>query len=287
MPDASPFWQNAFLVGVFVVIGWGVWSGWREGVVRAGFRLVALLGGGFVGLAVGGAVAPIVTMLLPVPAPLVAVAVGLVVALAIYALAWIISALLFKRTGQQPSAILRLFFGAGGGLLGAFIGLTVVWAGLLFVRGLGGFYEGMLEAGRDALVAPGGAGVALVKLKRSIEAGGPAAQVVALDVVPAEYYRIGQKLGRVSAEPAALHRLLSYPPIQALLADPKLAAVTSDPAAYDAVRTQSLAALFANRGLLAALNDPALIARAQKIDIEAALDYALADPAPPAAKPSP
>ncbi len=287
MPDASPFWQNAFLVGVFVAIGWGVWSGWREGVVRAGFRLVALLGGGFVGLAVGGVVAPLVAVFLPVPAPFVALAVGLVIALAIYALAWIISALLFKRTAQQPSALLRLFFGGGGGLIGAFIGLTIVWAALSFVRGMGGFYEGMLEAGKDAMVVPGSAGVALVKMKRSIEAGGPAAQVVALDIVPAEYYRIGEKLGRVSADPAALPRLLSYPPIQQLLADPKLAAITSDPNAYEAVRSQSLAGLLGNRGMVSALSDPALIARVQKIDIEAALDYALAAPAPPAAKPSP
>lgn len=285
MPDASPFWQNAFLVGVFVALGWGVWSGWREGVVRAVFRLAALLGGGFVGLALGGAVAPIVSALLPVPGPLVVVVVALGVAIAIYAVAWLLSALLFKRTAQQPSALLRLFFGGAGAVVGGFIGLTIVWAALLGVRGLGGFYQGVFEAQAEPELLPGAFGTALVKMKRSIEAGGPAQHVIAWDVVPDQYYRILEKLGAVFSQPRSLERLMGYPPIQNLMTDPKLVALVQDPAAADAAREQRLGALLANRELVAAANDPALIAKVQRIDIEAALDYALARPA--AAKPSP
>lgn len=286
MPEASPFWQNAFLLFVGLALAWGVWSGWREGVVRAVVRLAALTGGGFVGLAVGGALAPLVSAVLPVPAPLVALVLALVIAIGVYAVAWLLSALLFKRTAQQPSALLRLVFGGGGAVVGAVIGLTLVWAALLGVRGLGGFYQGILEGRPPADLRPGGFALGLVKLKRSIEAGGPAAHVLAWDIVPEGTYRLLEKSGRVFAQPRAVERLLGYPPIQELLNDPKLVAITTDPDTVDAVRDQSLAALLTNPALAAAANDPALIARVRQLDIEAALDYALARPKPAPAPPS-
>jgi hypothetical protein len=67
--------------------------------------------------------------------------------------------------------------------------------------------------------------------------------------------------------------------VQGLLTDPRLVALTSDPEAGEALRSGGMGGLLKNRHLVAALNDPALIAKVQKIDIEKALDYALAAPA--------
>lgn len=290
MPEASPFWQNAFLAGVIVVMGWCVWSGWRSGVVRAGLSLGGMFVGGMVGLAVGGTLGPLVGNFLPVPGILVGVVAALLIAIAIYAVAWFLGALLFKRTAQQKSVALRLVYGGGGAVLGAFLGLTVIWGLLLFVRGLGGFYQGVYESAAHAsgaIPAPNAGELALVKLKRSIEAGSTGRQLEAIDIVPAQTYRIFDKVGRLVVQPAALHRLLDYPQIRDLVDDPQIVAITADPEAADAARALNYGGLMKNPALLRAANDPALIAKLQKIDIEKALDYALAAPTPAPANRNP
>ena len=87
------------------------------------------------------------------------------------------------------------------------------------------------------------------------------------------------KSAACSFPPVAARRLVEYSPVQGLLTDPHLVALTSDPEAGEALQSGGIGGLLKNRHLVAALNDPALIARVQKIDIEKALDYALAAPA--------
>lgn len=277
-PEASPFWQNAFLVGMLVVVGWCIWAGWRSGVVRAGVSLAGMVAGGLVAMAVGGTLGPLIGSVLPLPGILVGGIAGLVVGLGVYVFAWFLGALLFKRTAQQKTMALRLVYGGGGAIFGAFFGLTVIWGALLFVRGLGGFWEGVYESsatvsGRS--LEANGATQALVKLKRSIEAGSTGRQLEAIDIMPAETYRIFDKLGRLAAQPAAVRRLLEYPAIRDVLDDPRIAAITADPEAADAAESWDYAGLMKNPALLKAANDPALIAKLQKIDLEKALDFAL------------
>jgi len=288
MPEASPFWQNAFLGFVILIGAWSIWCGWRAGLVREVLALGGMFAGGFAGLAVGGGVGSIAGRIFPVPGLLVGLLVGLVVGVGIYLAIWFLGALLFKRTAQQRTLPLRLLYGIGGAAMGLLVGLSLVWGALLFVRGLGGFYEGrFLPASlASGLPRPNVAEASLVKLKRSIEAGPTGRQLLAIDVMPENYYRIFDKLGRVAAQPVAMRRLLEYPAVQDLLSDPALVAITSDPAAAEEARGKSLAALMSNPRILAAANDPALIAKVEKIDIEGALDFALA-PAGPNSKGSP
>lgn len=288
MPEASPFWQNAFLAGVFVLFGWAVWSGWRAGVVRAAAGLLGLVGGGFFGFAVGSALTPLIGFVVPLPRPFIALVLGLVIGVAIYLGTWFLAALLFKRTAQQRTGLLRFFYGLGGALLGAGIGVTLYWTALFGVRGFGGLLEG-------EFAVPAGAREnfftrAVVKLKRSIEAGPTGRQIVAGDIMPEWIYSLLEKLGEFTAaarvDPAVIDRFYQYPPVADLMTDPRIVAITSDPEAYDSMQDQNLGALLRNPKLIAALNDPALIAKAQKIELEKALDYALQKPAPTPA-PSP
>jgi hypothetical protein len=281
MPEASPFWQNAFLFTVFLFTGWFIWSGWRAGVVRAALALGGMFVGSFAGVAVGGAIGPLVGRIFPVPGVFVGVLLGLAVGIGIYVAVWFLGALLFKRTGQQRTTVLRLIYGLGGAALGLFIAVTMLWGMLFFVRGLGGFYQGRFEpaALRDSrLPRPNFAETALVKLNRSIGAGRTGQRLLSLDLMPEKFYRLFEKFGQICAQPAALRRLLDYPPINALLDDPKITAFLNDPNAADALDNQSLRALLTNPKLAEAVNDPALIAKVQKIDLEKALDFALAAP---------
>jgi hypothetical protein len=281
MPEASPFWQNAFLVFVFVIVGWCAWSGWRAGIVREALALGGVFAGGFAGLSVGGILGPLLGRLLPLPGLAIGVLAGLAVGIAVYLAMWLLGALLFKRTAQQRTGLLRFFYGLGGGLIGLFVGVTILWGALLFVRGLGGFYEAGFKPGASShLPRPNAAAAALVKLKRSIEAGASGRKLESIDVMPPEFYRILDKLGAVAARPAALQRLIEYPPVMEMMRDPKIVAITVDPEVSDAARGQQVLAMIKNPKIVEAANDPALIAKLQKIDIEKALDYALSAPAP-------
>jgi hypothetical protein len=288
MPEASPFWQNAFLGFVILICAWSVWCGWRAGLVREVLALGGMFAGGFAGLAAGGFVGSIAARIFPVPGVLIGLVVGLMVGIGIYVGIWFLGALIFKRTAQQRTMPLRLLYGVGGALMGLFVGVTFVWGALLFVRGLGGFYQGRFEpeARGSRLPPPNVAEAMLVKLKRSIEAGPTGRQLVAIDVMPETYYRVLDKLGRVVAQPVAMRRLLEYPEIQELLNDPRIVALTTDPTAAEEARAKGVGGLMSNPRILAAANDPALIAKLEKIDIERALDFALA-PAGATPKPSP
>ncbi|HEY8903475.1 MAG TPA: CvpA family protein [Chthoniobacterales bacterium] len=290
MPEASPFWQHAFLVAIFVVLGWCVWSGWRSGIVRELVAMVGMFLGVAAGIAVGCTLGVFVGRISPWHGYYLGIAVALMVMIVIYLGVAFIGALLFKRTAQQRTLLLRLVFGLGGAAIGAFVGLSIFWGALLFVRGIGAYCEADFGPHAPQGEHPGAAEFAIVKLKRSIEGGPAGRQLIAFDIMPEKGYRIFGKFGRLVAKakvhPEVMTRLLAYPPIQSLLTDPQLAAITSDPAAIEAFRTQGSQSLLQNQKILALKNDPVLIAKVQRIDIEKALDYALEAPAPHPAAPS-
>ncbi|MDD5200262.1 MAG: hypothetical protein PHC88_10730 [Terrimicrobiaceae bacterium] len=280
--EASPFWQNAFLVGVLVAIGWCVWNGWRIGVVRAAFSMAGLCAALIVGVGFGAAVGAVAGAIMPDIGGIFGVLAGVVGGLVVYAIVLFLSGLLFKRTAQQGTSLVRLAYGAGGALVGAFVGVSVLWGALLFVRALGGFCEASVE-GRGkfyALPFPKPVAGALVKLKKSVVAGETGKVLESIDPMPPEFYRVFDKLGRVVANPEAVRRFVTNPAIQDVLADTRFNELTRDPEVQDLAHSQDATALFRNPRMLEAVKDPRLIAKLQKIDIEKALDYALAAPTP-------
>lgn len=287
-PAASPFWQNAFLVAVLVAFGWCVWNGWRLGIVRALWSILAMSVAGVAGVFVGTLVGGVALAVIPSFSAMVGVAAGALTALFAYLACSFVGGLLFKRTSQQPTATLRLGFGLGGAALGAVSGLFLFWAALLFVRGLGGLCEGTV-AGQDdfyALPIPEPAARTLVRLKKSVEAGDTGRVLDSLDVMPEEFYRVIGKFGRLAADPEAVQRFADEPEIAQVLADTRFADLIRDPEVQEIVRSRHSEALLGNSKMLQAMKDPGLLAKLQKIDIEKALDRALSPPKP-AATPAP
>jgi hypothetical protein len=289
MLEASPFWQNAFLVAVLVAVGWSVWNGWRIGLVRALVSMVGLLLSCLVGFGIGVAVGTIAGVASPRYGAVIGLLAGTVAGLVTCGGVSFVNGLLFKRTAQQPSSALRLVYGGGGALIGLFVGISVLWAALLFVRGMGGFCEASVEGKGDfyALPMPEPAAQALVKLKNSVEAGETGKFLKSVDSMPSEYYRLLERSGRLVADPAAMRKFLEYPAIQEVLADTRFLELAHDPEVQDLGRSQNSTALMAHPKLLDAVKDPGLLAKLQKIDIEKALDYALEAPSPtPSARPT-
>jgi hypothetical protein len=280
IPDASPFWQNAFLVGVFVIFGWGVWNGWRLGIVRALWSLLAMSAAGAAAVVAMMLVGGITLKVAPTFGAMVGTAAAALVALVIYFAVSFLGGLLFKRTAQQPTSALRLVYGLGGALLGAVFGVCVLWGVLLFVRGLGGFCEGTVAStdGIYTLPMPEPAARALVKLKKSIEAGGTGKILKSIDVMPAEFYEVLDKLGKLIADPEAMRRFITYPGVNDVLVDAHFLGLVQDPEVQEIARSQDGASLIKHPKMLEAVKDPGLLAKLQKIDINKALDYALTPP---------
>lgn len=270
--EASPLWQTIFLGWVFLSLAWSIWCGWRAGVIRAAISLF--------GLGVAVLVARQIAALSPggfgdfggAPPGSVGLVIAVACGIGIFVAIQVVSAMLFKRTAHHGSWFARFIWGIGGAALGAAFGVVVVLGILALIRGTGTFLEPRfaetpdIKAGLSRLV---------VKLKNSVEAGSTGDLFAKIDPIPETTYTVVGKLGSVLANPTARARFFDVPDVAKLLQDPRFVAISSDPDASDAVMERRVGDFVTNAHVLAAASDPAFLARLKRIDLEAALDYAL------------
>ena len=257
-----------------------IWRGWRRGVVRHGVSVFALLAAGGIGWIFAWMTGAISDRLIPLPPPAGRLIFGLAAGLAFYLAAVVLSSLLFKKTSQQSAGIVRLFYGAGGAIFGLIFGLVVLWGGVTIFRTLGAVAQGKEElAARDgATAAPADGG--LVAVKESLEQGAAGGFVERVDILPTSFYGTLTKLVQVTGSPEAAARLFTYPPLQELLAQPKIAAIFTDPAISKAIADGNYFALLSSPQLGAAASDPGVQKSLTEFDWQKALDYALQESAP-------
>lgn len=282
MSHASPLWQGIlfFVSGIFLL--WEVWSGWRRGVVRSGIHFAAFVVSGVLGVAAGQATAFLVERILPGFGLIAGALIGSLTLLTVLGLALLVGALLFKKTSQQPSSVIRLLYGGGGALFGLLTGLFILWGGITIVRTLGVVAEtaaGELPPAQRPAIIRG-----VVTLKDSLELG-PAGKVVeSVDAVPPGIYEMISRIGRLTSDQEAMMRFLDYPGMQEVMQDPHVAALLNDPDVVRAAQQRDFLALARNPALLAAVNNPGLQKKLSGLDLEKALDYAFPKPQ---ASPSP
>lgn len=277
---ASPFWQNAILYGSALFLLWEIFGGWRRGVIRAGLHFGAFVASGFLGLLAGQGVASLIGILMPGISFLAGLVVGSVVALLVLGICLFLSAVLFKRTSQQPPGLVRWLFGAGGAVFGLLTGLFILWSGITLIR----------AAGAIAQSAPSASGFSknLVDLKRSLEKGPLGGLVESIDILPTETYDRIVRLGELSKNPDAMMRFLDDPGVQKIIAHPRVQALLDDPQVLQAAETKNFAALMQSRTILNAATDPSLQKLVADLDLEKALDRATAPKQnPPAPKKKP
>jgi hypothetical protein len=294
MVAGSHLWQTIFISFALVLIAFEIVRGWRLGLVRQLVRLLAIAAAYVAGIFGGRILLPILRPLLRIPDIVISVLAGAVLALLVYALITGIGAVLFKKTGDQGSGIIRLIYGLSGALLGVFFGLFTVWLIVVGVRSVGAIASAELQHG----VSPPRRNVAsvraarapnepeppivtsLAKLKNSIELGSLGEIVRKTDVVPAATYSALGKLGAVVSDPRSAERFLAYPGSAELARNPKIAALRDDPEIIDLIEHQRFLDLLQNPKLVAAMNDPALATEVRCFDLQKALDYALASKIP-------
>lgn len=271
--NSSWLWLAAGLYLLFEI-----WRGWRRGVVRHGVSVFALLTAGGIGWVFAWMTGFIADRVIPLPPPAGRAVFGLAAGLAFYIAAVVLSSLLFKKTSQQSAGVVRLVYGLGGAFFGLIFGLLMLWGGVTIFRTLDAVAEGQKAVALQtfdvgAADQPSGQGAAGGLLEK-------------VDILPTSFYGTLTKLVQVSGSPESAERLLSYPPLQELLAQPKIAAIFTDPAVAKAAAEGSYLGLLSSPQLAAAASDPAVQKSFSEFDWQKALDYALEDKtSPPASTP--
>jgi len=273
MGSASPFWQNALLYGASLFLLWEIYGGWRRGVIRSGLHFGAFVLSGFLGIMVGQAIAAVVAIVMPGVSFFAGLGVGLAVTLIVLAICLFLSAILFKRTYQQPPGFVRTMFGLGGAFFGLLTGVFILWGTVSLVRAAGALAQSSM-AGRKLKDAPALA-QGLATLKESLEMGSIGKLVKSVDILPNEAYDHIVRLSKLTADPDAMVRFLDYPGVMKIVAHPRIQAILQDRDLIAASEKQDYAAILRNPALMKAVSDPSLQKLVMGLDLQKALDYAM------------
>ncbi|HEY5754113.1 MAG TPA: CvpA family protein [Chthoniobacterales bacterium] len=273
-----------------LVVIYSGWSGWRNGVVRQVCRFVAL-GAAYVAAAVGGQVLAPMLPLSDWPP----MAVQTITAVGAGALAFLavtlLSNVLFRKTSEQESGVVRFLFGAGGALLGLIIGAVFLLVLLTGVRMIGTVASAQIAVAekRHETFSPKRLRylTEVARAKWIVENGAAGPLLQSIDPIPNSVYSTLDKIARVTADPAAMQRLVEFPATRQLARHPSLANVVRDPAILEELGKRDFLALLRNPKVLGSLLDKSLRPALQKFDLTGALDYALNPPPKPTPSPIP
>lgn len=285
MQHGSPLWQTALIIAGIIFLLLASWRGWRAGLVRSGMNAVAIIVSASMGfLAAKFAAAPF-GGLGNIAGFLAGLAVGGGIGIFMLVAIWILGAVCFKRTEHQGSGVLRLLWGAGGAFFGLLVGLAILWGGISIVRSLGAFAESRVNPDRpDSVQTRVASG--LLTLKESLELGSTGRFLESVDALPPDFYELVLQVGKLTSEQKAMRRFLDYPGIQKVLQNPRVSDLMNDATVVRASKEKNIFLLLNNKSVVAALEDPALAEQLKRIDLRAALKFAL-ESTPPSHSPSP
>ncbi len=291
--SGSSLWQTVFVTFAVILMLFQIVRGWQLGLPRQLVRIGALVAAYSAGIFGGSLLAPWLRPLIKMPDFVISALGGAILALLTYAVINAIGAILFKRTGQQSSGLVRLVYGVSGAVLGIFFGLFFLWLLITGIRSVGALAEAQVSATVPAVspamnlrrVRPGAVRPApvvednslaatMARLKKSIELGTVGELVKQTDVLPAGIYETLTKTGEVFAKPESARRFFSYPGVAELTETPQMVALRADPAVTRMIEQGRVWELLQDERVIEAANDPELKARLKKFDLRKALDYA-------------
>ena len=294
MPEGSPRVQGVLLLIGALFLLYQAWRGWRAGIVRGGINFAALVISSVFGTFAAQAGASLAGGWDSVSGTITGFAVGSASIIIVFFVIWFLGAVLFKRTEHQGTVVVRFFYGFGGAVFGLLIGLVILWGAITIIRGLGSFAQGTI-AGQQAqqqmaASLPPGMPIqepaklplveGLVMLKDSLEMG-PAGKVVEkVDVLPPEVYQVMADVPRLASDPQALLRFTEFPGVQDLLNNPRVIELINNPELAEAAEKKDYLGMMRNKALLEAVEDPSVLEQAKKIDLKAAMKFALEKPTP-------
>ena len=292
----SPLWQTIFFSFAAVLMLFQIARGWHLGLPRQLVRIGAIVAAYSAAFFGGALLLPLLRPLIKVPDFVISTIGGALLAMIVYSVINSIGTILFKRTGQQGSGIVRLVWGGTGALLGIFFGLFFLWLLVVGIRSLGAIAEAQINASAPGNIRPfeerlersgraaprrttavpdqSSFAFSLARLKKSIELGSAGEVVRQTDVLPSGIYETFASFGEVFSKPEQAERFISYPGVVELLDHPKILALRADPEITRMLQEGRLWALLQDDRLIEAANDPDLARQLKKFDLKAALDHA-------------
>jgi hypothetical protein len=272
--QGSAQWQTAVAVACAIWLLLSIIRGWMNGLLRQILAILAIIGAGFLASLFAGSLSSFLQTRINLS--------GLVVGLLSVLLVWVIAyniiilggRILFKKTRDYDSGLVRLIFGLGGALIGLVYGLIFFWMITISIRVVGRVAENQVAA-ENARSAPTPVWIVnAAKLKNSVELGVGRGLLNAVDPIPRDFYRTLDLCGRIASNPQRIQRALMYPGFEHLLENPKIRRLISDPEILEAVRSGNVFGVISNSKIVALWSDPEIRATLSPQQIEAALRYA-------------
>ena len=270
--QGSPQWQGTVLLCSALWILISTLRGWTTGLMRQLTAIVAFLVAAFLVLHFTSNLAE--NLHREVPQVFQTAIAALLIWIISYNGILLIGRILFKRTRDQNSLLVRIIYGAGGALLGFAYGLFFIWSVLISVRVIGRIAENQIEMQRAESEPSEKFMLSLAKLKNSVELGVGRSVINAVDPAPPAFYRELDQYSRLIGNPHALRKMLDYPGFHRVLQDPKIVDLQRDPELLADIQSGNLLGVFSNRKVVALLNDPHLRQVFSLGELKAALDYA-------------
>jgi uncharacterized membrane protein required for colicin V production len=294
----SLLWQLIFISFAVVLVLFEIVRGWRLGLMRQVMRIIAIVAAYAAAFFGGELLVPVARPLLKIPDVVLSIMCGALLALVVYFVINSIGTIVFKRTRQQESGIIRFFYGLTGAVIGLFFGAFLVWLIVVGVRSIGAVADAQVQEQAvtakparptrtlhaidvrrgfldEASEVSPSLMLSLARLKNSLEMGTVGDLVKKTDAVPVKTYEIVGKLGQVVSNPQSAERFLSFPGAQELSEHPKIVALRDDPEIQELISQGRLLDLLQDQRLIDALNDPTLLEQLKKFDLQRALDFAL------------
>jgi hypothetical protein len=292
----SSLWQVVFISFAIILVLFQIVRGWRFGVMRQFARIGALIAAYAVAFFGGRFIVPAARPFLKMPDLIISILGGAVLAILVYVIISSLGRILFKRTGQHDSVIVRFLYGSTGALLGIFFGAFLVWMIVVGVRAIGAVADAQMHGQPASRLAPQPQSLhavdmrrrlpaesnddpptliaSLARLKNSLELGAVGDVVKKADVIPTQAYETLGKVGQAFSDPEVAQKFLSFPGAHELSEHPKIISLRNDQEIIGMIEQGHFIELLQDQRIIDAVNDPTLVEQIKKFDLQQALDYA-------------
>jgi hypothetical protein len=293
----SSVWQTVFISFAIVLILFEIVRGWRLGIMRQLARVAAVAGGYAAAYFGGDMLVPLFRLSVKMPDIAISALGGAILAVTVYGIIASLGTILFKRTAQQGSGVVRLVYGLGGALLGICFGAFFVWLVLIGIRSVGSIADAQVHARQKPLrnrnpssptaqSAPAGptpsianfdidsVTTLLARVKNSIEMGPVGNLVKKTDALPTGVYQTLSEAGTVLSDPETARRFLDSPGARELSEHPKIVALRNDPEITEMIAQGRFLELLRDPRVVDTMNDPKLAEQIKRFDMKKALEFA-------------
>lgn len=274
-PRPDPDWQAGCLLVLALWCLFSLVRGWANGPLRLLVKPAALVLTWVLVCTFGGAATAIVVRSTGWSAPVCSLVGPGALGLAGYQILCWLGRTVCKRTRDYCEPLTRAVFGVTGALLALAYSLFWIWAAVVLIRLAGHFAAGQSAGDLARGLAPDPWATNTVRLQASVESVLGKRLVDACDPVPPWVYQRLDQVARLVASPVALERLITYPGFQRAWDDPKVRALTADPAIVHDLQRGEYWAVLANPRLWDLLSSPEWWKTFCGPQFDAALRYAL------------